>query len=326
MSVRGDGYFVTTFRSRTVGLTRAWDDSLNDFSQYLSLERGRSSHTVRAYLGDLSGLALHAHRYGIDGPADLDLAALRSWLASLDQRGVARSTLARQAAAARTFTAWTHATGLAAVDVGLRLASPKVSRDLPAVLKVDQARSLLSISNDAVADATTDGHPEALRNTAILELLYATGIRIGEMCGLDVDDVDHERRTVRVTGKGGKQRVVPFGVPADSWLRRWLTEGRPVRVTPTSERALFLGRRGRRIDQRVARVVVTRAADRVAGAPHLAPHGLRHSAATHVLEGGADLRTVQELLGHATLATTQLYTHVSIERLRSVYEQAHPRA
>ena len=178
---------------------------------------------------------------------------------------------------------------------------------------------------ESLAQYSEPGYAEQGQLT-VTYLSDATGMRVGELCAIDLPELDHERRTVRVVGKGDKQRVVPFGIPASRALNEWLRDGRPDRVTTDSEDALFLGSRGGRIDPRVVRGVVSAAAKRLTGAPHLAPHGLRHSAATHVLEGGADLRTVQELLGHATLATTQLYTHVSVERLRSVYEQAHPRA
>ena len=165
-----------------------------------------------------------------------------------------------------------------------------------------------------------------LRDVAILELLYATGIRVGELCGLDVDDVDRTRRVVRVLGKGRKERTVPYGVPADRAIGRWLEEARPQLFVPGAGGAMFLGARGGRIDQRAVRTLVhARLAD-VPNAPDMGPHGLRHTAATHLLEGGADLRTVQELLGHASLSTTQLYTHVTTDRLRQAYKLAHPRA
>lgn len=160
----------------------------------------------------------------------------------------------------------------------------------------------------------------------MLELLYATGIRVGELCGLDVDDLDHERRVVRVLGKGRKERTVPYGAPAARALDAWLHRGRAALARSGSGPALFLGARGGRLDQRAVRSLVhARLAD-VPGAPDLGPHGLRHTAATHLLEGGADLRSVQELLGHASLATTQIYTHVTTDRLRQAFKQAHPRA
>jgi integrase/recombinase XerC len=175
-------------------------------------------------------------------------------------------------------------------------------------------------------EVTSDESVTGLRDRALLELLYASGARVSEICGLDVGDVDLERHTVRVIGKGDKERVVPIGVPAIHAVRDWLANGRPGLVTRASGPALLLGLRGGRLDPRTARRAVHARLRAVPGVPDLGPHGLRHSAATHLLEGGADLRTVQELLGHATLATTQIYTHVSIERLRATYERAHPRA
>jgi integrase/recombinase XerC len=256
---------------------------------------------------------------GAAAPTDLDLSVLRSWLARLRTMGAARSTLARRGAAARTFCTWSYREGLLADDVGQRLASPKARRELPAVLRADQAVALVTAPAPAGAD------PAALRDRLVLELLYATGIRVGELCGLDLADVDRGRRVVRVFGKGAKERGVPYGVPAERALDAWLRHGRPVLATTGSGSALLLGARGGRLQPGVVRRIVT-AAVRAAGLPHISPHGLRHSAATHLVEGGADLRAVQELLGHASLSSTQIYTHVSVERLRAAYRQAHPRA
>lgn len=296
--------------------------ALAAYERHLVSERDLTPHTVRAYLGDLAGMLEHAAMLGHTDLDSLDVRSLRSWLAKQQTLGLARTTMARRATAVRVFTAWAHRTGLTRTDPGALLGSPKAHRTLPAALRRDEARELL----EAAAAHADDGSPVGLRDVAILELLYATGIRVGELCGLDVDDVDHERRVVRVLGKGRKERTVPFGRPAEQALGRWLAEGRPRLAVAGSGAALFLGTRGRRIDQRVVRAMVhARLAD-VPGAPDLGPHGLRHTAATHLLEGGADLRTVQELLGHASLATTQIYTHVSTERLRQAYRQAHPRA
>jgi integrase/recombinase XerC len=288
-----------------------------DFLRHLALERNRSPHTVRAYAGDLDALLAHAAARGAEGLADLDLALLRSWLADQQRAGVSRATLARRGSAARSFTSWAHRAGLLERDPGVLLAAPKGRRTLPEVLRPDEAARLVEVEGDDVVD---------LRDRVALELLYATGIRVGELCGLDVDDVDDGRRVVRVLGKGGKERSVPYGTPAQRALDVWLEVGRPRWVTARSGPALLLGARGGRVDPRTVREVVHRRLADVPGAPDLGPHGLRHSAATHLLEGGADLRSVQELLGHATLATTQIYTHVSIERLRTSYERAHPRA
>jgi integrase/recombinase XerC len=291
--------------------------SLDAFCRYLELERGRSAHTVRAYRGDLTGLLARVPEL-----AALDLAVLRSWLSDARSAGAGRSTLARRAAAARTFTAWAHRTGALAADPGARLVSPRPRSRLPDVLDAGEAASVFAA---AVAGAA-EGEPLALRDLLVLELLYATGVRVGELCGADVGDLDEGRRALRVLGKGGRERTVVYGGPAATALRRWLVEGRPALVRPGSPPALLLGARGGRLDPRIAREVVHRAVAAVPGAPDTGPHGLRHAAATHMLEGGADLRYVQELLGHAKLATTQLYTHVTVERLKVVHEQAHPRA
>jgi integrase/recombinase XerC len=295
---------------------------LADYERHLVAERDLTPHTVRAYLGDIAGMLKHASRLGHQDVGTLDIRTLRSWLALQQTLGRARTTMSRRATAVRVFTAWAHRTGLAETDPGALLGSPKAHRTLPPALRVDEARALL----EAAASHADDGNPVGVRDVAIIEVLYATGIRVGELCGLDVDDVDRERRVVRVLGKGRKERTVPFGTPAERAVERWLQSGRPQLAVNGSGPALFLGARGGRIDQRAVRSLVhTRLAD-VPGAPDLGPHGLRHTAATHLLEGGADLRTVQELLGHASLATTQIYTHVTTDRLRTAYRQAHPRA
>ncbi len=296
-------------------------EAVEAFGRHLDLERARSEHTQRAYLGDVRDLVGFAHRHGVDDLAGIDLALLRSWLAALTSAGRARATVARRAAAARSFLSWAVRTGRIRVDPSARLLAPRRRAGLPTVLRADEAAALLAAAASAPAR-----HPIGLRDRAALELLYATGARVGELVGLDVDDVDLARRTARVMGKGGKERVVPFGVPAAEAVAAWLTTGRPVLAGPGSGPALLLGQRGRRADQRQIRAAVHRLAAGVPDLQDLGPHGLRHSAATHLLEGGADLRTVQELLGHATLATTQIYTHVSVERLKVTYEQAHPRA
>ena len=363
-------------RTARAGLSPQMAEAVGEFERYLTLQRGRSEHTVRAYLGDVVSLLDHAGRLGVNRPPDLDLTVLRSWLARRRSTGSARASLARQAASARAFTGWARRTGLTDTDAGELLVSPRPHRVLPSVLAPDEAIALIEgpptgrnggttprhIDGgaggatprpvDGGAGGTTPGHvdggaggtieppdrdsgaPEpsaadratALRDRLVVELLYATGIRVSELVGLDVADIDRSRRVLRVLGKGNKQRTVPFGLPADAALTAWLHDGRPVLATGSSGAAVFLGRRGARLDQREARRVVHARAAAAPGAPDIGPHGLRHSAATALLEGGADLRAVQELLGHASLATTQIYTHVSVERLRSTFEQAHPRA
>jgi integrase/recombinase XerC len=369
-SPRSGGERPSSSHRATTGISTAPDAELpeglaravGDFAVHLRLERGLSEHTVRGYTGDVTAALRHlvsrgVRRAGAVGSAprevtlaDLDLAALRSWLAvggvegpagstrtensrtgngrtesrsgEAGRRPARRTTVARRAAAARAFTAWAARTGRTATDPGARLASPRAHHRLPAVLRADQAAAALD--NAALGAAQLD--PVALRDHLLLELLYATGIRVSELCGLDVDDVDDGRRTLRVLGKGAKERTVVYGAPAAAALDAWRADGRPHLAVAGSGPALLLGARGGRLDPRIARGVVHDAARSVPGAPDIAPHGLRHSAATHLLEGGADLRSVQELLGHASPATTQLYTHVTADRLRAVHDSAHPRA
>jgi integrase/recombinase XerC len=297
-------------------LPPAYDAALDAFRRHLAAERGLSGHTVAAYVNDVAGLLDHARRLGLDTLDAIDASALRSWLARQRSGGYARSTLARRSSAARVFFAFAVRRGLAATDPAGGLATPKTERRLPRVLTRAEAV--------AAVELPPGDEPVSVRDRAVLELLYATGIRVGELCGLDVDDVDAGRRVVRVMGKGAKERSVPYGAPAAAALGAWLTSGRPALLAPGAGPALFLGQRGRRIDPRTVRRLVHGYLGEVG--PDLGPHGLRHSAATHLLEGGADLRSVQELLGHATLGTTQIYTHVSADRLKATYEQAHPRA
>jgi integrase/recombinase XerC len=316
--------------------------ALAAFRRHLTSERGLSAHTVRAYVGDVGNMLQHASGQGCFEITDLDLATLRAWLADQHRAGQARATVARRAAAARAFTAFARRRGWLMADPGVLLATPKVHRKLPEVLAREQMTAVLdqpgqvrsrqdsSDERKRLIDAAVE-----LRDTAIMEMLYAAGIRVSELCGLDIGDLDEERRTVRVLGKRNKERVVPVGVPAVRAVRKWQDVGRPVLAAeaPASAAsggaaidALFLGARGGRIDPRTVRRVVHVRIAAAGSVPDTGPHGLRHSAATHLLEGGADLRSVQEILGHANLATTQIYTHVSIERLMSVYKQAHPRA
>ena len=293
------------------------------FLKYLESERNLSAHTIRAYLGDLDSFFEHLEKLGVTDFSKLELSHIRSWLANQQVKGGARSTLSRRAVSIRLFTKWATKKGYLAKDVGATLATPKGARTLPDVLNVADA----GLAMDALATrvAEEDG-PLSKRDCAMVEVLYASGARVSELCGLDLQDIDYERNTIRVIGKGNKERTIPLGNPAMRALDAWLKEGRPSLAGDKSDRAVFLGARGKRIDQRTVRTVVYQALEALAGAVKLGPHALRHSAATHLLEGGADLRTVQEILGHASLATTQIYTHVSTERLQKAFKQAHPRA
>ncbi|OZB49829.1 MAG: recombinase XerC [Cellulomonas sp. 14-74-6] len=293
----------------------------SDFALHLRAQRGLSEHTVRAYEGDLDHLFAYAGRHGRTTLDSIDLTTLRGWLAAMAASQHSRATLARRSAAVRTFFGWAVHTGRLASDPTARLATARVSGVLPTVLAQPAVTTLL----DTARAAAQDGDPVAVRDWAAAELLYATGVRVGELCGASLSDLDLNERTLRVFGKGGKERVVPVGLPAVHAARAWLELGRPRLAGPRSGDALFLGARGARVDQRRLRDAVHRLAAS-AGVDDVAPHALRHTAATHLLEGGSDLRTVQELLGHASLGTTQRYTHVSAERLRSAYQLAHPRA
>jgi integrase/recombinase XerC len=301
----------------------AFDEVRTTFERYLEAERNLSVHTIRAYLGDLDSFFDHLERLDLTDFATLELAHIRSWLANQQVKGGARTTLSRRATSIRLFTKWATKKGYLAKDVGATLATPKGARTLPDVLTVADA----SLAMDAMAARVgeEDG-PISKRDAAMLEILYASGARVSELCGLDLEDIDYARQTIRVLGKGNKERTIPIGNPAMRALEFWLKDGRETLAGTKSERAVFLGARGKRIDQRTVRTMVYHALAALEGVEKMGPHALRHSAATHLLEGGADLRTVQEILGHASLATTQIYTHVSTERLQKAFKQAHPRA
>jgi integrase/recombinase XerC len=325
------------------GLPEALRSALDAFGRHLDAERALSPHTIRAYRGDIASLLGHAAASGAAALTDLDLAMIRGWLAAQHDAGAARATLARRGAAARVFTAFAHSSGLLPTDPGPRLGTPKARRTLPRVLRRDEIDAVLACEDLARAAGspgaagTQKASAIALRDAAVLELLYASALRVSELCGLDSGGLDRERGTVRVIGKGNKERVVPVGIPAIKAVARWEETGRPVLVNPRSGPALFLGARGGRIDPRTARRIVHERLARAAaaegaqagdgaGGREPGPHAIRHTAATHLLEGGADLRSVQEILGHSSPATTQIYTHVSAERLKASYRQAHPRA
>lgn len=282
---------------------------------------GASPNTVRALGRDLAQLAEFAGERGVVDTEGIDLELLRDWLWVQTEQGRAATTIARRGASARALGRWLADEG--GVDPAARLKTPRGPRHLPRVASTRTMHELL----EGAHAAAEEGDPLTLRDAAMLEVLYATGARVSELVGLDVDDVDLERRTVRVMGKGQKERVVPFGAPAAAALVDWLQRGRPeLIVDGRSGAALYLGTRGGRIGSRQIYEMVRRELGDSPGSGPAGPHTLRHTAATHLLDGGADLRAVQELLGHADLGTTQIYTHVSLERVREAYRTAHPRA
>jgi integrase/recombinase XerC len=289
--------------------------ALEAFTTYLNRERSLSDNTIRAYLGDLESLATHLKALGVEDVSTLNISHLRSWLANQQSKGASRTTLSRRATSIKLFTKWAFKEGLLPTDVGFNLATPKAHRILPEIVDAKTA-DLAMQSLETFAEES--GELTAVRNLAMVEMLYASGARVSELCGLNLKDIDYDRSTIRVIGKGSKERVIPIGRPAVAALEKWL-KVRSQLANEKSGDAVFLGARGKRIDQRQVREVVYKTIE-------LGPHALRHSAATHLLEGGADLRTVQEILGHASLSTTQIYTHVSAERLHSAFKQAHPRA
>jgi integrase/recombinase XerC len=296
---------------------------ITSFTRHLEVERSLSVHTIRAYIGDLESLLNHLETIGVTDISQLELVHLRSWLANQQVKGGARTTLSRRAVSVRLFTKWAVKNKYLTKDVAATLATPKGHRTLPEVLDIADAKTAM----DSLATrASEEETPISLRDVAMVELLYATGARVAELCGLDMSDIDYDRQTIRVLGKGNKERTIPLGNPAMKALNVWLKKGRDSIKNSLSGNAVFLGARGKRIDQRTVRTVVYNALQAIEGIERMGPHALRHSAATHLLEGGADLRTVQEILGHASLATTQIYTHVSTERLQKAFKQAHPRA
>ena len=298
------------------------NELLASYREHLRLDRNLSENSIRAYIADLESLLEHINKLGVTEFKDLTIDHLRSWLANLQTRGAARSSLSRRTVSIKAFTYWGAKNGWLSRDIGKQLQSPKPQRRLPDILDIEGAITTL---DSLAVRVSEEGSSAAMRDRAIVETLYASGIRVSELSGLNLNDIDFSRNTLRVLGKGNKERTVPIGIPAAKALTEWLA-ARSSMVNEKSGDAVFVGARGKRIDQRTVREIVYVALEALGGKVKMGPHGLRHSAATHLLEGGADLRTVQEILGHSSLATTQIYTHVSQDRLKQAYEQAHPRA
>ena len=292
---------------------------------YLRANLAVSEHTLRAYVSDLRSFTTYCQVDELSTEnirSVVTLRAIRAWLASLVQQGKSRSTISRRTASIRSFTAWAYRRGYLDSDPGLLVTSARGDQKLPQVQTPSDTAELLSY---AATRAREENSPAAIRDWTILETIYATGIRVSEVCSLDTTSIDQQGMTLRVIGKGNKERVVPFTRACLSALQAWLSHGRPSLAIPEAGRALFVGDKGRRIDPRVIRSMIHRMCAQ-AGVRDLAPHALRHTAATHILAGGADLRAVQEMLGHSSLQTTQRYTHVDAQRLSAIYKQAHPRA
>lgn len=297
------------------------ESAIAGFGDFLDAGRGYSANTVKAYLSDVNDLALYLKTHAVDDVEDLNLEHLRDWLWQATQQGLTKTTIARKSAAVRSFTAWALKNNISNSDPGLRLRSPKASRTLPKVV----SRESLAMVFDALTAKATPDNPQGVRDLVTVELLYASGARVSELVGLDLESIDYSRNIMRVMGKGSKERMIPFGQPARDALDLWIKTARPMLASEGSGRALLLNSRGQRIGVRQVYGLVAKLLEATpTGAA--GPHSIRHSAATHLLDGGADLRAVQELLGHASLGTTQIYTHVSIERLRDGYKNAHPRA
>jgi integrase/recombinase XerC len=294
---------------------------IDQFGAELSVGRGFSPNTVKAYLSDVSDLQDFMVSKNQNEIVDLDLELLRDWLWRVSEKGLTKTTLARKSAAVRAFTAWLYKNGKLDTDPGLRLRSPKASRTLPKVL----SREAMSGIFDKLEPLATVDNPSGMQDLLMVELLYGSGIRVSELVGLNLEDIDYGRKILRVTGKGNKQRMVPYSDPASDALAAWIRSGRMQLENEVSQNALLITSRGKRVGVRqVYALVASLLSETAVG--QAGPHALRHSAATHLLDGGADLRAVQELLGHSSLATTQIYTHVSVDRLKQGYLKAHPRA
>ncbi|WP_165217978.1 tyrosine recombinase XerC [Schaalia sp. ZJ1691] len=298
---------------------------VNQWVDYLEHSRGFSRHTLRAYRRDLTQFLVSIGRdesvTAQQLQDEMTTRRLRAWLSQMSAEGASRSTTAQRVAAIRNFTAWANDHHVMTTDPAAVLVTARADQKLPYVIDAEDAATLMNYARDHV----NEDEPQTVRDWAILELVYATGIRVAELCALDTTSLNEAESSLRVIGKGNKERVVPYGEPAARALNEWMTRGRPNLVADPSNRALFVGVKGGRIDQRVVRGMLHRMSAR-AGVHDLAPHALRHTAATHMLQGGADLRAVQELLGHSSLQTTQRYTHVDTQRLSQIYRQAHPRA
>ncbi|MFM7029757.1 MAG: tyrosine recombinase XerC [Micrococcales bacterium] len=294
---------------------------IDKFIVAIAQAKGYSPNTQRAYRADLRELVAHLNQIGRTQTQDIQLEDIRDWLYRVTESGASRATVARKSASVRAFASWMDHHRLHETDLGQRLRTPKAGRSLPTVVPRETMEDLFA----SLAEGVKTGNPDRIFDQLVIELLYATGMRVSELVGVRIPDIDFGRKLILVTGKGNKQRMVPFGQPAAEAIELWIRSGRPAFLSEISDDSLLIGPSGKRVNVRVIYGLVAKLLGETPIGP-AGPHALRHTYATHLLDGGADLRAVQELLGHSSLATTQIYTHVSIERLKQGYEGAHPRA
>ncbi len=305
-------------------MTYSWySKTLEDFLEYLKIEKNRSENTIRSYQTDLELLLEFVSNKGVSSVNKISTELIKEWIISLKKNQISNTTISRRISSVKVFFNYLIKNNLIEINPTLKVIAPKLNKVLPNILGQKQAEQLLDQA--AIYEIEEESIDIRIRDYAILEVLYSTGIRVSELVGLNIHDVNFNNLTLKVLGKGRKERVVPFGIPARDALDKYLNESRN-KFNDKNSSALFLGQRGNRLNVRQVRRILNKAMSQIENGKEISPHDLRHSAATHMLEAGADLRIVQELLGHSSLATTQKYTHVTIERLREVFANAHPRA
>jgi len=307
-----------------ITMTNSWySKTLEKFLDYLKIEKNRSDNTIRSYQTDIELLFEFLTSRGLSSFKEIQTDFIKEWIVSLKKNNISNTTISRRISSIKVFFNFLVKNNLIEINPTLKIIAPKLNKVLPNILGQKQAEQLLTQA--AIYEVEEESQEVRIRDYAILEVLYSTGIRVSELVGLDVEDINFSNLTLKVLGKGKKERFVPFGIPAREAIDKYLKDSRNS-LNDKNSQALFLGLRGKRLNVRQVRRILNKAMDQIENSKEVSPHDLRHSAATHMLEAGADLRIVQELLGHSSLATTQKYTHVTIERLREVFANAHPRA
>ena len=307
-----------------ITMTNSWySKTLEKFLDYLIIEKNRSDNTIRSYQTDIELLFEFLTSRGLSSFKEIQTDFIKEWIVSLKKNNISNTTISRRISSIKVFFNFLVKNNLIEINPTLKIIAPKLNKVLPNILGQKQADQLLTQA--AIYEVQEESQEVRIRDYAILEVLYSTGIRVSELVGLDVEDINFSNLTLKVLGKGKKERFVPFGIPAREAIDKYLKDSRNS-LNDKNSQALFLGLRGKRLNVRQVRRILNKAMDQIENSKEVSPHDLRHSAATHMLEAGADLRIVQELLGHSSLATTQKYTHVTIERLREVFANAHPRA